>query len=67
MGSQPEYYDECLTNERLFKVNSGSQFDIVNRAITVAEYQIRSGREGHEMDIGNVAYTTLEELANSGI
>ncbi len=67
MKQQKHSYSDCLTNEELYKQYQGSQFDIVNKAIMIAEHQVRAGKDSMDIDVDNIAYETLGVLADHGL
>jgi hypothetical protein len=56
-------YEDALTNEQLNGL-ADSQFDLVNRAIRIAEYLIKSGKEARWP--GNIAFEVLKKIAEEG-
>ena len=58
-------YEDSLTNERLTK-QCRNQFDLVGRAIKVAEYLVKSGKATKEWP-DNVAYEVLRRMSDEGV
>jgi hypothetical protein len=58
-------YGQCLTNEQLSK-QSKSQFELVGRAIKIADYLVRSGKAASDWP-DNVAAEVLRCIAEEGI
>jgi hypothetical protein len=58
-------YSKCLTNELLSR-QSKSQFELVGRAIKIAEYLVKSGKATTEWP-DNVANEVLRRIAEEGI
>ncbi len=59
-------YKDCLTNEALFQQTKESQFDVVNRAIKIAEHMVRSGKVLDSAS-DNVSYDVLSTMADKGL
>lgn len=57
--------DEALTNEELMR-SSNSQFDLVGRAIKIAEYLVKSGKATRDWP-DNVASEVLNKIAHEGL
>ena len=57
-------YSQCLTNERLSR-QSKSQFELVGRAIKIAEYLVKSGKAALDWP-DNVAFEVLRRMAEEG-
>ncbi len=58
-------YEQCLTNELLGK-QARSQFELVGRAIKIAEYLVKSGKATEEWP-DNVAFEVLRRIAEDGV
>lgn len=58
MKQDSRSYEDSLTNERLF-AGSQSQFDVITRAIDIAQTAVNSGK-----DAINPAYETLKSIAD---
>jgi|AMWB02.1.fsa_nt_gi hypothetical protein len=58
-------YSQCLTNELLSR-QSKSQFELVGRAIKVADYLIKSGKAATDWP-DNVAFEVLCRMADEGV
>ena len=57
-------YSQCLTNELLSR-QSKSQFELVGRAIKIAEYLVKSGKAASDWP-DNVAAEVLRCIAEEG-
>ena len=57
-------YDQCLTNEILSK-QTRSQFDLVGKAIKIAQYLVKSGKAATDWP-DNVPYEVLRRMAEEG-
>lgn len=57
-------YNQCLTNEALGK-QMNSQFELVGKAIKIADYLVKSGKATSEWP-DNVAYEVLCRMADEG-
>jgi hypothetical protein len=58
-------YEDSLTNERLTK-QCRNQFDLVGRAIKVAEYLVKSGKATTDWP-DNVSYEVLRRMSDEGV
>jgi hypothetical protein len=58
-------YDQSLTNEHLNK-QFASQFDLVGRAINIANYLVRSGKAVESWP-DNVAFEVLKRMSDEGV
>ena len=58
-------YEKCLTNEQLTR-QSKSQFELVGRAIKIAEYLVKSGKAALDWP-DNVAAEVLRRMAEEGV
>jgi hypothetical protein len=57
-------YSEYLTNELLGK-QSRNQFDLVNHAIKISEYLVKSGKAAADWP-DNIAFEVLRRMAEEG-
>ena len=58
-------HDELLTNEFLARKCS-DQFEVVKRAIGIAEYLIRSGKSENGKWSDKIAYAVLQKMTDEG-
>lgn len=58
-------FEDLLTNERLTK-QCRNQFELVGRAVKMAEYLVKSGKAASDWP-DNIAYEVLRRISEEGV